>query len=271
MGIAGQTSRGSTYVALGSSMAAGPGIPPVIDRKAMRSGRNYPHQVAEALGLTLIDATVSGATTATVLRDRQRVLGGSVAPQIASLVPDAALVTITIGGNDLGYIGGLTGGSLITTVAGLPLLLPPVRALIRGRARFATPPDEYDVVAKSIVEVVDAVRAGAPDARVVLVDYLTVVGSHARQSRRLPLTPEEQDLVRATAAGLAAAFVTAAEQTGVELVRASQASIDHGVGSPEPWVTGFEWGNPLAGGTIPYHPNLAGMTAVAAMLVALLR
>lgn len=258
---------GSTYVALGSSMAAGPGIPPIIDRKAMRSGRNYPHQVAEALDLTLIDATVSGATTATVLRDRQRVVGGSVAPQLTSLVPDAALVTITIGGNDLGYIGKLTGGSLVATVAGLPLLLSPVRSLIRSRARFATPVESYATVTDRIVEVVEAVRAGAPPARIVLVDYLTVIGSHAQQSRRLPLTTEEQQLVRATAGGLAAAFLTAAERTGVELVRASEASIDHGVGSPEPWVTGFEWGNPLAGGKIPYHPTLAGMTAVADLIV----
>ena len=259
---------GSTYVALGSSMAAGPGIPPVVDRRAMRSGRNYPHQVAAALDLRLIDATVSGATTATVLRKPQRTLLGPVPPQIRSLVPDAALVTITVGGNDLGYIGGLTGGSVVTTLAELPLLLGPVRSALRGRARFATSPSAHERVAGSIAEVVEQVRATAPAARIVLVDYLTVVGSHAHRSRALPLTPEEQELVRRTADGLAAAFVTAAADTGVELVRASAASIDHGVGAPEPWVTGFEWGNPLLGGRIPYHPNLAGMTAVAEMIVA---
>jgi hypothetical protein len=35
-------------------------------------------------------------------------------------------------------------------------------------------------------------------------------------------------------------------------------------------VTGFELGNPLRSGPIPYHANLAGMTAVTAMLTALL-
>ena len=267
MGVA----AGSTYVALGSSMAAGPGIPPIVDRGAMRSGRNYPHQVAEALDLRLIDATISGATTATVLREGQRTLGGRRPPQIRSMVPDAELVTVTIGGNDLSYVGRLTGGSLVNSVAGLPFLLPPVRALIRGRARFGTTPAAHEVVATSIAEVVEQVRSIAPDARVVLVDYLTIVGSHAQQSRTLPLTPDEQDLVRATAAGLAEAFVAAAAATGADLVQASAASIDHGVGSPEPWVTGFEWGNPLAGGRIPYHPNLAGMTAVAELVVALVR
>jgi hypothetical protein len=81
---------GSTYVAMGSSMAAGPGIPPIVDRGAMRSGRNYPHQLAEALGLHLVDATVSGATTDTVLHSQQRTTRGRVAPQIDSMVPEAA-------------------------------------------------------------------------------------------------------------------------------------------------------------------------------------
>ena len=45
-------------VALGSSFAAGPGVEPVLDRSAMRSGRNYAHLVADALGAVLVDATL---------------------------------------------------------------------------------------------------------------------------------------------------------------------------------------------------------------------
>ena len=62
------------YVALGSSMAAGPGITPRANGApwpAGRSARNYPHLVAAQLGLDLVDVTYSGATTAHVLRDRQ--------------------------------------------------------------------------------------------------------------------------------------------------------------------------------------------------------
>ena len=58
------------YVALGSSMAAGPGIPPRVPgspRSAGRSARNYAHLVAESLGVGLLDVTYSGATTAHVL------------------------------------------------------------------------------------------------------------------------------------------------------------------------------------------------------------
>ena len=41
--------------ALGSSFAAGPGLEPVVDRVAMRSGANYAHLVANVLSAELID------------------------------------------------------------------------------------------------------------------------------------------------------------------------------------------------------------------------
>jgi hypothetical protein len=56
------------YVALGSSMAAGPGIRPRAAGAPLwsgRSARNYPHLVAERLNLELVDVTFSGATAAT--------------------------------------------------------------------------------------------------------------------------------------------------------------------------------------------------------------
>lgn len=58
------TGSGFRHVAaLGSSFAAGPGVAPIVDRRANRSGRNYAHLVAERLGARLTDLTVSGATT----------------------------------------------------------------------------------------------------------------------------------------------------------------------------------------------------------------
>ena len=261
---------GSTYVAMGSSMAAGPGIPPIVDRGAMRSGRNYPHQLAERLGLHLVDATVSGATTATVLRDRQRTSRGRVAPQIESLVPDAALVTLTIGGNDVSYVGGLMGASVRGTLGRLPLLLPPARSVLRGNPRFTRSSAAYDDVTAGIVAIVEQVRTTAPGARVVLVDYLTLVGPDAEPGWTLPLTADVLDDVREGAERLNGAIAKAAGESGADLVAASAARVHHGIGAAEPWVTGFSFGNPLRSGHIPFHANLAGMTAVADLLEALL-
>src|SRR6202012_4410884 len=58
--------RGARYVAMGSSFAAGPGIPHRVEgspRSAGRSTGNYAHLVARRLGLDLVDVTFSGATT----------------------------------------------------------------------------------------------------------------------------------------------------------------------------------------------------------------
>ena len=127
----------SRYVALGSSMAAGPGIRPSADGapfRAGRSARNYPHLVAEKLGLDLVDVTYSGATTANVLTEPQH----GAPPQIDALDGSEDLVTVTIGGNDAGYVPLLFAAGLPRLARSLPLLggrlreqLDPTRAIAR--------------------------------------------------------------------------------------------------------------------------------------------
>ena len=66
---------GSRYVAMGSSFAAGPGLPvraPGSPRRAARSASNYAHLVARNLALDLHDLTYSGATTGDILRPSAR-------------------------------------------------------------------------------------------------------------------------------------------------------------------------------------------------------
>jgi len=113
------------YVALGSSMAAGPGIPPAAKDaplRARRSAANYPHLVAQRLRLDLVDVTYSGATTAHVLTDAQH----GTPPQVEVLDGSEALVTITIGGNDVGYVPMLTRAPRATVLfVDYLTLLPP--------------------------------------------------------------------------------------------------------------------------------------------------
>ncbi|KAK4972937.1 hypothetical protein LTR42_006231 [Elasticomyces elasticus] len=60
------------FVALGSSFAAGPGIEPIINKAAMRSGRNHAHRLAEKLDAELTNLTASGATLLNVLDTPQQ-------------------------------------------------------------------------------------------------------------------------------------------------------------------------------------------------------
>ncbi|BBX24242.1 hydrolase [Mycolicibacter terrae] len=246
----------SRYVALGSSMAAGPGIRPGVagaPRAAGRSQRNYPHLVANALNLDLVDVTFSGATTAHLLTERQH----GAPPQIEALDGSETLVTITIGGNDVGYVPLLMAAALLPRPA---RLLPPVGALFDRRQRQR----DLDEVEAALRAVGTAVRDRAPRARVLFIDYLTLLPPAGIRAGRLPEPVVE--LARHVAGELEQHTAAAAAATGAEIVCAGQASREHHPWSAAPWTVGA--GLPLPWRPWPFHPNAAGMAAVAEMVTA---
>ena len=245
------------YVALGSSMAAGPGIRPRAAGApfaAGRSARNYPHLVAERLSFDLVDVTFSGATTAHVLADRQR----GVPPQVAALDGSEALVTITIGGNDVGYIPLLMAASLPRIARRLPVLGGRITELLDREMRDRALADVFD----SLCAVGTAIRQRAPHARVFFVDYLTVLPPAGAGAP--PLSADVADLGRHVAATLERHTAEAAAATDCELVCAAEASRQHHAWSAEPWTV--RTGVPLPGRPAPLHPNGAGMRAVAELI-----
>jgi lysophospholipase L1-like esterase len=247
------------YVALGSSMAAGPGIRPRAAGApwwAGRSARNYPHLLAQRLKLDLIDVTFSGATTAHVLADHQH----GEPPQIAALDGSESLVTVTIGGNDVGYVPLLMAASVPRCARRLPL--------VGGRISELLDRDTRD---RALAEVFDSLRAvghalheRAPSARVFFVDYLTMLPPAGVPAP--PLSQAEADLGRHVAGTLERLTADAAAATGCEVVSAAAASRDHHAWSTSPWTT--RPGVPLPGRPAPLHPNAAGMRAVAELLLA---
>jgi lysophospholipase L1-like esterase len=246
------------YVALGSSMAAGPGIQPRVPgspRAAGRSARNYPHLVAAALGLDLVDVTYSGATTGHLLSERQR----GAAPQIDALDGTEDLVTITIGGNDIGYVPMLFAAGLPGVVRAVPVLGNKIRDLLDPVARRAA----LEEVAASLVEVGRTVRQRAPRATVLFVDYLTLLPP-AGSAR--PLSDHDATLGRHLAAELERLTAEAATATGCGVVTAGAASREHHAWSADPWTTRFGW--PVPRRPAPLHPNAAGMHAVAELVAA---
>lgn len=247
------------YVALGSSMAAGPGIRPGAAGAPWgsgRSARNYAHLVAQRLNAELVDVTFSGATTAHVLTDRQR----GVPPQITALNGSEGLVTVTIGGNDVGYIPLLMAASLPRWARHVPLLGARVSELLDRDARDRA----LAAVFESLCAVGRALRERAPAARIFFVDYLTVLPP--ADTPASPLSQADADLGRHVAETLERLTADAAVATGCEVVRAAAASRQHHAWSAEPWTT--RPGVPLPGRTAPLHPNAAGMRAVAELVSA---
>jgi len=89
------TRGGSPYVALGDSYASGAGPAGVKDAKCDCTSGSYPSLIAK-----LRSVTGARATTRDFWNSR-----GSILPQIDALTPDTGLVTLTLGGNDVGFSG----------------------------------------------------------------------------------------------------------------------------------------------------------------------
>ena len=248
--------------ALGSSFAAGPGIEPLVDRAAGRSARNYPHLLAERLGAELTDLTVSGATTETVLDVPQRRMKREFPPQLRGLPAHADLVTITVGGNDLNYAASLFALGIAGRVSSYAWVRPLSRVLPRPRVPNRTP-DDVEGAAANLARVVDAVRGRTPGARILLVDYLTVIGPDTRGSREAPFDQPALDGLSRLADQVCEVFEVAASRSGAELVRMGERSRGHALGSTDPWVTGLPDQLRRLRTLAPFHPNAAGMRAVA--------
>jgi|SRR5271170_948896 len=252
---------GSRYVAMGSSFAAGPGIPvraPASPRAAGRSSGNYAHLVAGALGLDLRDVTYSGATTSDILEPSA---SGQPA-QLDAVTPDTRLVTITAGGNDLGYLPRLTLASLPWPLR----VLPRVKARVAGFGDPDATDERFAQLERSLATIGRRLRERAPACRVLFIDYLTILPPEG-DDRGGPPPAQIVQWGRVIAARLAATTRAAAETTGCDYVAASAASAGHHAWSATPWTRRFHLS--LRGGA-PYHPDAAGMAAVTQLVLAAL-
>jgi lysophospholipase L1-like esterase len=250
---------GSRYVAMGSSFAAGPGLPSRVPRSPRRAGRstgNYAHLVARALGLDLQDVTFSGATTSDILRPP----AAGRAAQLDAVTPETSLVTITAGGNDVGYLPRLT----LASVPWPLRVLPPVTARVGALGETSATDERFEQLGRNLAEIAGRLRDRAPACRVLVVDYLSILPPDGPA----PAPPPPAEIAawgRAIAARLAVTTQAAASAAGWTYIAASAASAGHHAWSAAPWTRRFHLS--LRGGA-PYHPNAAGMAAVAELVLA---
>jgi lysophospholipase L1-like esterase len=157
--------QGIRYVALGDSRAAGP----YLDAAAMvggcaRADAGYPNIVAGSLGaVAFVNVACTGARAEHVTSAPQHTSTGPVPPQIDSVMPDANLVTLSIGGNDLGWSG---------------LVSPCYTELPGDDAHCRTDPDTtprmnaaLDALGPKVTATLTAIQQRAPRARVLLVGH----------------------------------------------------------------------------------------------------
>jgi lysophospholipase L1-like esterase len=247
---------GSRYVAMGSSFAAGPGIAPRVPgspRTAGRSAANYAHLVARRLGLDLVDVTFSGATT------RDFLTGNAGRPaQVDAVTGPTKLVTLTGGGNDVGWAPRILLSSLPRPIRAIP----PVRRQLDSFADPDATEQRFRALRENLRQIAAQVRSRAPDSTLVFVDYLTVLPPDAATPTGV-LPPDVAEWGRGVARRLSEITRAVAGESGSVFVAASAASLGHHAWSAAPWTRRFHLG--LRGGA-PYHPNAAGMEAVADLI-----
>ncbi|WP_327269212.1 SGNH/GDSL hydrolase family protein [Streptomyces sp. NBC_01218] len=153
------TSPFTHYVALGDSYAAGTGVTPQTDAACRRSSGSYPSWVAQTFKPAVFkDVTCSGATTRSLWNTE-----GSAAPQVNALTKDTDLVTVTLGGNDLGFTDVLTTCVVagLTTRTGAPCRDKEAAQVDAAFARLST----------RLPDMLTDIERRSPNARVVVVGY----------------------------------------------------------------------------------------------------
>ncbi|MGQ4437549.1 MULTISPECIES: SGNH/GDSL hydrolase family protein [unclassified Streptomyces] len=270
-GIAYSAPAKGPYVALGDSYTAGPGItdPTGTPAGCDRSAGNYPALVAAELGLKggdFHDVSCDGATT-TDLTSAQRTVDGTNSPQLRALSSATRLVTLGIGGNDIGF------GSMIKRCVAMGALYrltgsgeylaenaPCARAYVNGdsdevRAKIATAADR-------LTRVLTEVKRRAPEARVYVVSYPAILPSDgAGCGREMSLAPGDVTFLREKEQQLNSMLRQRASDAKVAYVDTYTPSVGHDACTAKDtrWIEPLTPENPAA----PVHPNARGERGMA--------
>ena len=261
-----QAATGFTYVALGDSYAAGTGTAtggapvPVTTPlgggpPCFQSATSYPNHLAAYAHLTtgFINVTCAGATTSTIGTEL------SAAVQ-AGATSGVSQVTVTVGGNDLGFADTLR-------------VCAPDPASQTCQTALATATSNLKTVSAKVSGVITQIRGAAPGARIYVTGYPLLFGNFKTTcdvggAYVVPKTTATTINGITSALNLSiAGAVVRAEWKGdwkVRYVPVTGAFYGHGLcDSKTPWINGY-----VASSYVfqSFHPNASGETAYATTL-----
>ncbi|WP_313544588.1 SGNH/GDSL hydrolase family protein [Leifsonia aquatica] len=221
------------YVALGDSFAAGMGGGGEAG-KCRSSSASYPSVFTRESGVDLIvNAACSGATTSDLLRT-----------QLISLDDRTDLVTVSIGGNDLG-VAAIAADCAAGKAASCRSQLTSALSLL-------------NVLPERLATVYDAIVQAAPNARIVVTGYALMYDAS---------DPNAKDFGMAAAINAATIGLNQVIDDAVDAERAKGAPMTyvgvdfagHAIGDAKPWVH--------TSGVDAFHPTAAGYAEYARQLV----
>ncbi|WP_407559374.1 SGNH/GDSL hydrolase family protein [Mycobacterium paraintracellulare] len=241
------------YVAMGDSYAAAPSVPePAPPLGCGKSTNDYPSVLARRLAPSeFTDVTCGGATTNDIVHQAEQTPAGPVPSQIDAVSSDTALITVSIGGADIG--------------------LWPIVMHCRASSPDAAPcTDQYrgggdqlsariDAQVPAWAAMIDALRAKAPNARIVIVGYGTYMrpgGCFPEQ----PILPQDGAYLQSKIDEIDDRQRQLAADKKIEYFDTRPLTIGHDVCAPpdDRYIEGYAVRHPA----LPLHPNASGEAAI---------
>lgn len=255
----GHPHQGEKYVSLGDSYTSGPMIPRQVDANCARSDQNYPSLVAAARRTSAFkDVSCGGATTENMWKAQ-----GTNGPQLDALGRSTELVTVQIGGNDVGF------SSIIATCAGLSskdLTGDPCRQYYNASGTDRLTLNILETAPK-LARVLRAVHDRAPHARVLVVGYPDLLpddGTGCFPS--VPFAAGDFPYLRDVTKRLNLVMRAVALFNRADYVDTYKPTIGHDMckAPADRWIEPLKPASPAA----PAHPNAKGEAAMARAVLA---
>lgn len=224
------------YVALGDSYAAGVGGGFAIDI-CWRSEDGYPVTLARRLGWPVAYQACLGAT-----------IGDVEAHQLGPLGDDTKLVTISVGGNDIGFVPVLIAAAEPSWMCDSD---PAIDAALT-RARTELP--------AALDRLLATVRQAAPSAQIVLTGYPRLFHGVDCNAATF-FTTHEMRRLNDAADELETLMRAAADRAGIVFLAVIEAFLGHAVCDRPEWINGVSF---RVEGS--FHPNRLGHQAYADLL-----
>jgi hypothetical protein len=261
LALTASTARAANYVALGDSYAAGPLIPnPLLPLGCLKSSNNYAHLAAPEIGLSLRDATCSGARTNHMTEPQNVDPDGPNPPQFNSLNGETTVVSLTIGGNDIGFSEVAESCITVNPFSHPCLDKYDAGGLDQLKARI-------EATAPKVAAVLQGIHARSPSARVYVLNYPAIFPETGLGCwPQMPIGFSDVSYLRSTEQRLNSMLAAQAAANGASLVNWYATSIGHDACKG----TSTRWVEPLVPtqAAAPIHPNKAGMVGGANALLA---
>lgn len=247
------------YVSLGDSYVAGPLIPNQTTEPlgCLRSTKNWPQLVQPRIrSEALVDVSCSGATIDDLYAPQGVTPGPANPAQLDALDESTSLVTLGIGGNDIGF-------SDLVQSCGTSW---PWESGCKGDY-VSGGVDQISLriagVAPELTQAIKDIRARAPWSHIFVVGYPTVVPATGSGCYPLvPVLPADVPWLREKVQELNAMIEQVAVANNAHFVDLATPSIGHDFCSGDKWVEGLV---PTAVAA-PVHPNAKGMAAFAEII-----